>query len=1295
MNQRELRRKIKQAAREGWTELSLSNERLTTLLAQIGNLTRLTKLDLARNKVTSLPPEIGNLTALKELALWFNQLTSLPREIGKLIALTKLDLARNKVTSLPPEIGILTALKELALWLNQLTSLPPEIGKLTALTKLDLARNKVTSLPPEIGNLTRLAKLSLLYNQLTSLPPEIGKLTALTELSLYRNALTFLPSEIGNLAVLKILDLGGNQLTSLPPEIGNLIGLTKLALWGNQLTSVPSEIGNLASLILLGLGANQLSSLPPEIGKLTRLTKLDFARNKLTSLPPEIGNLTVLKELYLNNNQLTSLPPEIGNLSGLTKLDLEKNRLTSLPPNIGNLTDLPELDLSNNQLTSLPPEIGKLTGLRTLHLWSNQLTSLPPDIGNLTTLTILDLHSNQLASLPLEIGKLTALTKLDLGGNPLAPLPLEIGKLTALEELYLNNNQLTSLPPEIGKLTALTALYLGGNQLTSLPPGIGKLTALTELDLRKNKLTSLPSEIGNLTDLTELNLRGNPDLSFPPPEVVSQGTRAVLAYLGAILRDPARGRKWEAKLLIVGEAGVGKTELVKSLYGDQFGGETTTKGVSVRSLRVNHPSEAKVKMRLHLWDFGGQEIQLATHQFFYSQRALFVLVWNARENYAQAKLNDWLELIQARASELPDPTRPAEEAWKAPVLLVATHCDLWRPDIPLENLKAQFPRIRFLGLLPISNKPPRTGIEELRTSLVQFAAALPVMGISWPQSWQGVEDALAKLVKDEKSRITLGNLWEIMDSAGVEESNRQLLARSLDSVGKIRVFLEDEELRDTVLLAPQWLTSRIARVLQNQDSKGKEVCQYAVLRREEWFVFWAEENERTRRLFVRMMRKFDLVYELDDVPQGCLVVQLLPFELNQRGTGRYSALWRKFETQPEISMRFRLEQSIPPGIPSWFIAREHRFSLDLHWRLGVLLADDPRNPKHLGRVEAFPERRYVDLTVRGPMPRDFFALLRDGLEFTLGRYPGLVVRRLIPCPGRGEKGCLHEHDFDLLVQRLEKQPDRYMVECPVEVAEHDSRTMLYGLAPSTMEAVAATLERNIAERIETSGVGIAGRIKETKQTLSIQLREIMEHIEDVRLVQRYFLKEFQHSQTQQDDACPNVFVLRCVGLAPGISGKYGDRMELHLCCQEPGEWHPTFEGGKYVIEDPSKCLVSLAPYLQKMFTFLKFTPVLNFGTATEASELEKFIKEDVRLMGEIIRKLRQLPETEQLRLWGEGAKEHPDRARMAEGSELRALRVMLDHLDPAHDWGGLRKVHTPEGHYLWLCRFHAAKYLDT
>ncbi|MDP6070747.1 MAG: hypothetical protein QGG34_04140 [SAR202 cluster bacterium] len=73
----------------------------------------------------------------------------------------------------------------------------------------------------------------------------------------------------------------------------------------------------------------------------------------------------------------------------------------------------------------------------------------------------------------------------------------------------------------------------------------------------------------------------------------------------------------------------------------------------VRPFEVTHPTEPSVTMQLNTWDFGGQDIYHATHQFFLTERSLFVLVWNARYGYEQGKLYDWLDTIQAKAPKSP------------------------------------------------------------------------------------------------------------------------------------------------------------------------------------------------------------------------------------------------------------------------------------------------------------------------------------------------------------------------------------------------------------------------------------------------------------------------------------------------------------------------------------------------------------------------------------------------------------------------------------------------------------------
>ena len=66
-------------------------------------------LELGHNQLTSVPAEIGQLTSLETLHLNDNQLASLPAEIGQLTSLRKLWLTDNWLTSVPAAIYELRA----------------------------------------------------------------------------------------------------------------------------------------------------------------------------------------------------------------------------------------------------------------------------------------------------------------------------------------------------------------------------------------------------------------------------------------------------------------------------------------------------------------------------------------------------------------------------------------------------------------------------------------------------------------------------------------------------------------------------------------------------------------------------------------------------------------------------------------------------------------------------------------------------------------------------------------------------------------------------------------------------------------------------------------------------------------------------------------------------------------------------------------------------------------------------------------------------------------------------------
>src|SRR6185369_875254 len=107
----------------------------------------------------------------------------------------------------------------------------------------------------------------------------------------------------------------------------------------------------------------------------------------------------------------------------------------------------------------------------------------------------------------------------------------------------------------------------------------------------------------------------------------------------------------EGKLILVGRGEVGKTSLVRRLVGDNFrGDESKTQGINITSWRLRSPTDT---FRLNIWDFGGQEIMHATHQFFLTERSIYLLVLNGREGGEDLDAEYWLKHIESFGRDSP------------------------------------------------------------------------------------------------------------------------------------------------------------------------------------------------------------------------------------------------------------------------------------------------------------------------------------------------------------------------------------------------------------------------------------------------------------------------------------------------------------------------------------------------------------------------------------------------------------------------------------------------------------------
>ncbi|MFN6495574.1 MAG: COR domain-containing protein [Nostoc sp. DedQUE01] len=791
----------------------------------------------------------------------------------------------------------------------------------------------------------KVTKLDLFGKGLTTLPGEIGQLTNLQTLNLSSNQLSSLPAEIGRLTNLQSLYLSSNKLSSLPGEIVQLTNLQFLYLTRNQLRILPGEIVQFTNLQTLHLRSNQLTSLPREFGQLINLQSLDLSSNQLSSLPGEIGQLTNLQSLYLSGNQLRSLPGEFEQLTNLRSLDLSSNQLSSLPGEIVQLTNLQSLYLSGNQLSSLPGEIGQLTNLQSLYLRSNQLSSLPGEIGQLTNLQSLYLRSNQLSSLPGEFGQLTNLQSLDLSNNQLSSLLEEFGQLTNLQSLNFSNNQLSCLPEEFGQLTNLQSLNFSSNQLSSLPGKFGQITKLKKLDLRRNPVP-IPPEI-----------LGSKDLFREPGDV-----NEILNFYFRV-QDPTETEPfYEAKFLIVGEGGAGKTSLAKKIKNETYelqGKEKSTQGIEVIRWHFTQPNGKD--FRVNIWDFGGQEIYHQTHQFFLSKRSLYALVADTRKE--NTDFYWWLKVVELLSD-------------KSPVFIIKNEKQDRQCEVDGGQLRGEFDNLKEILA---TNLADNRGLAEIKKAIQLYISNLDHVGIPLPKLWVRVRAALEN---DSRNYISVEDYFTLCRVNNLIDRKDMLrLSSYLHDLGVCLHFQDDSTLKHYVILKPEWGTTAVYKVLDNQTVKQNLGC----FTKDNLKDIWQEDEYADMQdELLQLMMRFKLCYEIPNRCEIYIAPQLLSIE-------KPNYTW---DDTNNLILRYTYT-FMPKGILTRFIVETHPWieQQKLVWKNGVVLN---KNQTRAEVIENYNQRE-IKIRVAGNRKKELMAVITHELEKIHNSYEGLQYQILVPC----------------------------------------------------------------------------------------------------------------------------------------------------------------------------------------------------------------------------------------------------------------------------------------------------------
>ncbi|HEX8268008.1 MAG TPA: leucine-rich repeat domain-containing protein [Pyrinomonadaceae bacterium] len=781
------------------------------------------------------------------------------------------------------------------------------LKELKSLTSLDLSSNDLSdySFLKELKSLT---SLNLSSNYLSDVS-FLKELKSLTSLYLSGNKLRDV-SFLKELKSLTSLNLSVSYLNDYS-FLKELKSLTSLYLSSNDLSDY-SFLKRLKSLTSLNLSGNYLSHVS-FLKELESLTSLNLSANYLSDVS-FLKELKSLTSLNLSVNYLSDVS-FLKELKSLTSLYLSGNKLRDVSF-LKELTSLTSLNLSFNKLNDAS-FLKELKPLTSLNLSSNDLSDVS-FLKELKSLTSLDLSFNKLSDVSF-LKELKPLTSLNLSSNYLSDVSF-LKELKSLTSLYLSGNKLSDVS-FLKELKSLTSLNLSGNNLRDAS-FLKELKPLTSLNLSGNNLRDV-SFLQELKALAAINLNNNPIIE-PPKEVIDGGLDAIRSYYRQKSEEGVE-KIYEAKMLIVGEPGAGKSTLFEKMKNPEYlpqnaskAQKNSTVGITIETLQFPFTRDNNITFKAHLWDFGGQPIQYILHQYFFTERSLYILLADDRKQLTNFPY--WFEIIATLGKN-------------CPVLVVLNEINHQSvTNFNLGEFQKEFSeKVKAIDKRDVDFSINTDGrFNLLKSEIERQLCHLEHIGQELPKTWVKVREEI-ELQTDP--HISIDKYYEFCEKHGVKKEYRGGILQYFHDLGIALNYRNDKNLEDIVILKPNWVIDALYVVLKNTMVKNN--CG----RFERQFVYDLWEKEGCKRsdckLLLALMLKgqFEVAYEVND--NFYIVPALLPFE-----TPKYD----EFASTNLVQVYFQYD-FMPPGILSRLIVRLNEI-IDMQnrnqivWERGVLFKRD-------------------------------------------------------------------------------------------------------------------------------------------------------------------------------------------------------------------------------------------------------------------------------------------------------------------------------------------------------------------
>ncbi len=273
-------------------------------------------------------------------------------------------------------------------------------------------------------------------------------------------------------------------------------------------------------------------------------------------------------------------------------------------------------------------------------------------------------------------------------------------------------------------------------------------------------------------------------------------------YGQTIAEETEAAQYTNAKVLLVGDSGVGKSGLAYRLTEDRFEPTISTDAAWATQLSLPHNTSTNdTEREIWLWDFAGQADYRLIHQLFMDETALAVLVFNPQSENPFEGLGQWDH----------DLKRAARRPFKK--LLVAGRCDRGGLMVSRKTVE-QFRKERgFMHYLETSAYTG-DGCETLRDAIINNIPWDDIPWTSSPRIFKLLKEEIVKLKDEGKTLLRMGELKQQLEMRLPGEAFTLEQLRAVVGLLAGPGVVWQLEFGDFVLLQPERINAYAAAVIR-------------------------------------------------------------------------------------------------------------------------------------------------------------------------------------------------------------------------------------------------------------------------------------------------------------------------------------------------------------------------------------------------------------------------------------------------------------------------------------------------